>query len=84
MDLSTIKKKITKGKYNNNQAFANDVQLIWDNCKKYNIETSEIYDLALKMEKNAKKLFRKHLNVRKSSLKKSNLPATNYPYSVTP
>ena len=37
----------------------NDVQLIWDNCKTYNMAGSEIYKLAEYMEKLSKRTIQK-------------------------
>lgn len=56
MDLSTIKKKLKAEHYNSLQEFFNDVNLIWSNCKLYNQEGSEIYLIAVAMEKHCKKL----------------------------
>jgi hypothetical protein len=36
MDLGTVKKRIKSRHYRNLQEFIAEVQLIWDNCKKYN------------------------------------------------
>ena len=40
MDISTIKKNLKNIKYNTLQEVLNDIQLIWDNCKLYNMEGS--------------------------------------------
>jgi hypothetical protein len=40
MDISTIKKNLKNIKYNTLQDAFNDIQLIWDNCKLYNMEGS--------------------------------------------
>ena len=37
MDLRTVRKNTGKGKYRRYEDFFRDVQLIWDNCKTYNI-----------------------------------------------
>ena len=56
MDFSTIKKALAKGgKYETYDDVFADVQLIWDNCKTYNMAGSEIYKLAEYMEKLAKR-----------------------------
>lgn len=77
MDLSTIKKKLKLKKYKKIQDFVDDVQSIWDNCKSYNVEGSAICKEALKMEKHAKRLFKKHLNMKKIHEKKNNTPKIN-------
>ncbi len=43
MDFSTVKRKINK--YSSMDDFFNDLQLIWDNCKTYNMEDSVRYIL---------------------------------------
>lgn len=36
MDLSTIKKKLSHNVYHNVEHFVDDMNLIWNNCCKYN------------------------------------------------
>lgn len=36
MDLGTIKKRLKSHHYTKTQEFIADVQLVWDNCKKFN------------------------------------------------
>lgn len=60
MDLQTIQKKIKTRKYATFAEFQADVQLIWSNCKEFNKEGSDIYKLADKLEKESKKLIKKH------------------------
>lgn len=55
MDLGTIKENIMSGKYSTYEEVFNDIQLIWDNCKLYNMLGSEIYKVCEKMEKTAKR-----------------------------
>ena len=55
MDLQTARKQLTKGKYRRYEEFFRDLQLIWDNCKQYNIQGSDIYEQAEYMEKVTKK-----------------------------
>jgi len=60
MDFSTIKKALLKGgKYVNFEDVFGDIQLIWDNCKTYNMAGSEIYKLAEYMEKLSKRTVQK-------------------------
>lgn len=60
MDFSTIKESLQKGgKYDTYEDLFGDVQLIWDNCKTYNIAGSDIYKLAEYMEKLAKRCIQK-------------------------
>ena len=51
MDLKTCRKLLTKQKYKRYCDFFGDIQLIWHNCKIYNVETSDIYKLAEQMER---------------------------------
>lgn len=60
MDFATIKKTLAKGgKYETYEDVFADVQLIWDNCKTYNMAGSDIYKLAEYMEKLAKRTIQK-------------------------
>ena len=60
MDLKTVKNKLNLGKYKCFKDFFSDLQLIWDNCMKYNVEGSSIYKLAETMEKAAQKTVNDH------------------------
>ncbi len=40
MDLGTIKNNLNDNKYAFFQDVLSDIQLVWDNCKKFNIEGS--------------------------------------------
>ena len=42
MDLSTIRSKLDSGEYHNKNEFAADVRLMFENCYKYNGETSDV------------------------------------------
>ena len=55
MDLSTVKKNLSKNKYKTLDTFLNDIDLIWKNCKTYNQIESPIYEQADIMEKVFKK-----------------------------
>uniref|UniRef100_K3WQ70 Bromo domain-containing protein n=1 Tax=Globisporangium ultimum (strain ATCC 200006 / CBS 805.95 / DAOM BR144) TaxID=431595 RepID=K3WQ70_GLOUD len=46
MDLGTIRNKLSKNEYKKPVEFARDVRLVWDNCKLYNQDGSELYDIA--------------------------------------
>lgn len=58
MDLQTLKKNIKKGVYKKVIDFCDDLQLIWDNCKKYNSDGSDIFNSAVIMEKLSNKLIK--------------------------
>jgi hypothetical protein len=51
MDFNTLKNNLLEGKFQTYEEFLSDLQLIWDNCKLYNMIGSEIYKLAERMEK---------------------------------
>ena len=55
MDLATCKEKLLSGKYSTYEEVFNDIQLIWDNCKLYNMIGCEIYKVCERMEKMAKR-----------------------------
>ncbi len=59
MDLSTLRKNLAKGRYKRYEEFFKDIQLIWDNCKTYNIHGSDIYKQAEHLEKISKKFVNK-------------------------
>ncbi|DBA00706.1 TPA: hypothetical protein N0F65_001177 [Lagenidium giganteum] len=60
MDLGTIRTKLSKREYKKPVEFARDMRLVWDNCKLYNQDGSELYqladDLAKKFEDKVKSL----------------------------
>ena len=58
MDLSTVKKNILKGKYQSYEDVFSDIQLVWGNCKTYNMSGSDIYLQAEAMERLSKKLIK--------------------------
>lgn len=51
MDLSTIENKLENDQYDSMEAFAYDCKLIFDNCRRYNGETTTYYKNATKLEK---------------------------------
>uniref|UniRef100_A0A4W6FKL8 Bromodomain containing 3 n=1 Tax=Lates calcarifer TaxID=8187 RepID=A0A4W6FKL8_LATCA len=50
MDLSTVRKKMDKGEYNDPQSFATDVRLMFSNCYKYNPPDHEVVAMARKLQ----------------------------------
>ena len=46
MDLGTVKRKLERGQYKNASACAEDIRLIWKNCKRYNADGSDFFLLA--------------------------------------
>ncbi|TYZ65431.1 hypothetical protein PybrP1_011710 [[Pythium] brassicae (nom. inval.)] len=51
MDLGTIRAKLAKNEYKKPAEFAKDVRLVWDNCKLYNQDGSDLYDVAEDLSK---------------------------------
>ena len=56
MDLGTLSRNLQEDLYKNVRECLDDLQLIWDNCKLYNVEFSKIYKLAQKLEEYTRKL----------------------------
>ena len=59
MDFETLKKNMLDGKFSTYEEFLGDFQLIWDNCKLYNMQGSEIYRICEKMEKTSRRELQK-------------------------
>ena len=59
MDLGTVKQTIERQGYNSPNDCAADIRLIWSNCKRYNGEGSDFYDLADRLSKQFEELFSK-------------------------
>ena len=60
MDLSTVQIKLKQKNYESASEVFEDVQLIWDNCKRYNIEGSDIYKQADHRENITDELIKKN------------------------
>jgi len=61
MDLSTVKKKVKAAKYQETKEALADIQMIWDNCRTYNMSDSVRHRQAIAkqadiMEKHTKRL----------------------------
>jgi len=61
MDLGTIKRKMERGQYTNGNVneCADDIRLIWTNCKTYNADGSDFYLLANSFSKRFEDRYRK-------------------------
>lgn len=59
MDLATCKEKLLSGKYSTYEEVFDDIQLIWENCKLYNMVGCDIYKVCERMEKTAKRNIQK-------------------------
>lgn len=56
MDISSVKAKLQNGQYATTEAALMDLQLIWDNCRHYNMSDSTIVHQANNMEKQMKRV----------------------------
>ena len=56
MDLGTVQAGLRDGRFATIEACLDDVQLVWDNCKLYNMEESKIHKLARRLEDYTRKL----------------------------
>ena len=57
MDLGTVTKKLTTLAYRSKQDFVNDLNLIWQNCIKFNADLNHVLcEKALSMREKAEKL----------------------------
>lgn len=60
MDLGTVKKNLIEGTYKTFQDFLSDINLIWKNCRTYNLPGSEIVKMANHCDKKFKTLMDKN------------------------
>jgi Bromodomain len=51
MDLGTVKRKLERREYRTEDEIRRDLELVWNNCKRYNKPGSTIYKAAEKMER---------------------------------
>ena len=65
MDISKIETKLNNNKYCLVQDIIYDFQLMWENCRIYNVEISEIYKNSLALEKIVDEEFSKYYIYRK-------------------
>jgi hypothetical protein len=59
MDFDTLKKNLLAAKFSTYEEYLLDLQLIWDNCKLYNMAGSEIFKLSERMEKMSRREIQK-------------------------
>ena len=59
MDLGTVKKNLLNGEYKIFQDFMSDINLIWRNCRTYNLPGSDIVKMANHCDKKIKQLIDK-------------------------
>ncbi|ETV97159.1 hypothetical protein, variant [Aphanomyces invadans] len=51
MDMGTVRVKLNKGEYKKPEEFGRDMRLIWDNCKLYNQDGSDLWAVADELAK---------------------------------
>ena len=51
VDLTTIKTKIREYSYNNQNEWKRDIFTMFKNCKAFNLDTSDIHQSAIKLER---------------------------------
>ncbi|KAF0699909.1 Aste57867_9549 [Aphanomyces stellatus] len=51
MDMGTVRIKLNKDEYKKSEDFAKDMRLIWDNCKLYNQDGSDLWAVAHDLNK---------------------------------
>lgn len=51
MDLGTVKSRLNDMQYTSNQEVVNDIRLVFSNCYSYNMEDTEEYGCAVRLEK---------------------------------
>ena len=73
MDLGTAKKNLLNNKYPTFHEFLNDIDLIWKNCRTYNMQGSDIVKMANHLEKVFKKQMEKQFKNYSSFNNNSNL-----------
>jgi hypothetical protein len=57
MDLSKVERQLNQHHYNTVEDFAGDVRLVFTNAKTYNVEFSDIHQMAKKVESHFEELF---------------------------
>lgn len=66
MDLGTVKKNLLNGEYKTMQDFMSDINLIWQNCRTYNLPGSNIVKMANHCDKRFRHLVDKQYKNNKS------------------
>lgn len=56
MDLQTVENKLKAEDYTTEKEFENDIELIWNNALTFNYEGSDVYNMALEMQSEFKRL----------------------------
>ena len=64
MCLNDIRAKILANGYPDPYGFEADLMLIWDNCKKYNMDGSQIFNTAVKLEDESRRLLKEAFEAR--------------------
>lgn len=83
MDLGTVKKNLLNGDYKIIQDFMSDINLIWQNCRTYNLPGSEIVKMANHCDKKFKQLVDKQFKSYKSKGESTKIKNDNSGLTLT-
>ncbi len=83
MDLGTVKKNLLNGEYKLFQDFMSDINLIWRNCRTYNLPGSDIVKMANHCDKKFKQLVDKQFKNYKGKGDSSKTKNDNSTLSIT-
>ena len=83
MDLGTVRKNLIDGGYKTFQDLMSDLNLIWENCRTYNIPGSDIVKSANHCDKKMKTLIEKQFKNNKSKVDSSKHKNENSALSLT-
>ena len=70
IDLSTMEHKLDTNQYHDMDAFLDDAQLIFDNCRQYNPQDTVYHKCAIRLEKYMKERMKEYGIVRSSKVKR--------------
>jgi hypothetical protein len=82
MDLSTVKKNLKNTRYNSPEEIFEDLMLIWDNCRTYNMSDSPVYHHAESMERHMIRYCNMHAIPIEIPIKRIRSEPTNNDYQV--
>ncbi|OMJ94032.1 hypothetical protein SteCoe_2957 [Stentor coeruleus] len=82
MDLSTVKKNLKNTRYNSPEEIFEDLMLIWDNCRTYNMSDSPVYHHAEGMERHMIRYCNMHAIAIEIPIKRARSEPTTNDYQV--
>ena len=83
MDLGTVKKNLLNGDYKIFQEFMSDINLIWRNCRTYNLPGSEIVKMANHCDKKMKQMVDKQFKNNKQKVESAKSKNENSSLSIS-